>query len=95
MFYEVMVIYIENVCINMYEFIWNRIVGSFVEYGDADSFIDRWLWRSVFFGSRFFFLGVCNSGCFDFDGGVVRFFLYFAFLLVGFIIMLFYIIYIF
>lgn len=62
----------ENVCINMYESIWNRTVGSPVEHGDADSSTDRWLWRSVSPGSRLFFLGVCNSGRSDPDGGAVR-----------------------
>lgn len=72
MSYEVMVTHIENVCINMYESIWNRTVGSPVEHGDADSSTDRWLWRSVSPGSRLFFLGVCNSGRSDPDGGAVR-----------------------
>lgn len=95
MSYEVMVTHIENVCINMYESIWNRTVGSPVEHGDADSSTDRWLWRSVSPGSRLFFLGVCNSGCSDPDGGAVRLPPHPASPLVGPITLLLYITYIF
>lgn len=56
----------------LYESVWNRTVGGPVEHGDAHSSTDRWLWRSVSPGSRLFFLGMCNSGCSDPDGGAVR-----------------------
>lgn len=66
-----MVMYRENVCIDLNESVWNRTVRGPVEHGDADSSTDRRLWRGFSPGCRLFFLGVCNSGCSDPDGGAL------------------------
>lgn len=67
----IMVMYRENVCINLNESVWNRTIGGPVEHGDEDSSKDRWLWRSFSPGSSLFFLGLCNSGRSDPDGGAL------------------------